>query len=325
MNIKSKWLLGIGASVVSLSLYTSAFADNHVVKSGDTLYKIASTYKVSVSDLKSENQLIGNAIYVGQSLHIPGTSKEVGTYIVIKGDTLYKIARSHNVTVASLTEWNQLKSTSIYVGQTLRVSNTTVAESKPSQPTVKPETVVNTYTVKSGDSLYRIAVNHGLSVDTLKSLNGLRNNTIHVGQVLKVSTVQTTAFVWPSEGIITSQHGMRNGKMHHGIDIAKNGTVPIQSVADGVVSQSYYSSSYGEVIFIVHTINGKTYETVYSHLRSGSRAVQVGAKVKQGQFIGYMGATGHATGQHLHLELHEGRWNNSKTNSVNPLLYLPNR
>ena len=98
--------------------------------------------------------------------------------------------------------------------------------------------------------------------------------------------------------------------------------MPIKASAAGTVSRSYYSSSYGEVVFIKHNINGVQYETVYAHMRSESRTVSEGQTVKQGAIIGYMGSTGDSTGQHLHFELHKGSWNVSKSDAVNPLPYL---
>ncbi len=109
---------------------------------------------------------------------------------------------------------------------------------------------------------------------------------------------------------------------HFGVDFAKSGTNPIAAAADGTVSRSYVSSSYGECIMIVHQLGGQIWETVYAHLRAGSRRVSVGERVKAGQTIGIMGSTGQSTGQHLHFELHKGRWNSAKSNAVNPLPYL---
>ncbi|HWO78116.1 MAG TPA: M23 family metallopeptidase [Bacillus sp. (in: firmicutes)] len=109
---------------------------------------------------------------------------------------------------------------------------------------------------------------------------------------------------------------------HFGVDFAAPGTHEIYAAADGTVSRSYISSSYGEVIFIVHVIDGQTWETVYAHMREGSRRVMEGDRVRQGQVIGIMGNTGDSTGQHLHFELHKGRWNINKTNAVDPLPYL---
>ena len=127
-------------------------------------------------------------------------------------------------------------------------------------------------------------------------------------------------FIKPSLGGYTQNFNRSN--KHFGLDIALPGNVAIKAAADGVVSRSYSSTTYGEVIFIVHNINGQTYETVYAHMRRGSRKYSEGSKVKQGDVIGYMGSTGDATGQHLHFEIHKGRWNYSKTNAVDPKDYI---
>lgn len=137
-------------------------------------------------------------------------------------------------------------------------------------------------------------------------------------------------FIWPTNTKrITSNFGYRihpitgqRGKLHPGIDIAESGTHPVYAAANGTVTRSYRSATYGECIFILHNISYQTYETVYAHMKTGSRKVKVGDKVKQGQTIGTMGNTGNSTGQHLHFEIHRGRWNLSKTNAVNPLNYL---
>ena len=132
-----------------------------------------------------------------------------------------------------------------------------------------------------------------------------------------------TAFIYPTVKRVTSTfRGSR--KNHNGVDFAKSGYHEIKSVADGVVSRSYTSSSYGECIMIVHTIGNVVWESVYAHMRKGSRKVKEGQKVKQGQVIGVMGNTGDSTGQHLHFELHKGRWNIKKSNAVDPLQYLGN-
>jgi murein DD-endopeptidase MepM/ murein hydrolase activator NlpD len=127
-------------------------------------------------------------------------------------------------------------------------------------------------------------------------------------------------FIKPAAGAYTSGFGPRWGKNHDGVDIAAPGTVPVVAAASGTVIQSYYSTSYGNVIFISHNINGKPYTTVYAHLRS--RSVSAGQTVQQGQQIGIMGNTGASKGQHLHFEIHAGGWNAGKTNAVDPMPYL---
>ncbi|MEH7012071.1 peptidoglycan DD-metalloendopeptidase family protein [Neobacillus niacini] len=134
--------------------------------------------------------------------------------------------------------------------------------------------------------------------------------------------VTSGAFTLPANGTFTSGFGGRWGSTHYGIDIANRAAgVPIWAAADGVVIQSYYSSSYGNVVFIAHSVNGQTYTTVSAHMET--RFVSSGAVVKKGQQIGIMGNTGDSTGKHLHFELHRGEWNNSKSNAINPVGIVP--
>ncbi|WP_242215464.1 SH3 domain-containing protein [Bacillus cereus group sp. BfR-BA-01383] len=140
----------------------------------------------------------------------------------------------------------------------------------------------------------------------------------------QAKTTQSSAipavFKFPTQGRVSSTFDMRWEQMHYGIDIAAQGNVSIQAAAAGKVVKSYYSASYGNVVFIAHQINGKLYTTVYAHMKD--RTVQAGDQVQTGQLVGHMGNTGHSYGQHLHFELHNGEWNFEKTNAVNPLPYL---
>ncbi|MBF0706691.1 peptidoglycan DD-metalloendopeptidase family protein (plasmid) [Alkalihalobacillus hwajinpoensis] len=129
-----------------------------------------------------------------------------------------------------------------------------------------------------------------------------------------------SGFMMPTAGRLTSTIGERWNKFHAGIDIAKSGIVPVVASAAGTVSRSYYSTSYGNVVFITHYINGQQYTTVYAHMRD--RTVSTGQSVSQGQQVGNQGNTGNSFGQHLHFELHKGAWNSSKSNAVNPLSYI---
>ncbi|WJE54047.1 peptidoglycan DD-metalloendopeptidase family protein [Bacillus cereus] len=127
-------------------------------------------------------------------------------------------------------------------------------------------------------------------------------------------------FIKPAAGSKTSGFGARSLDNHKGIDIAASGTVPIYAAADGVVIRSEMSSSYGNVVYLSHRINGTTYTTVYAHM--SSRSVSNGQTVKQGEQLGFMGNTGQSFGQHLHFELHIGEWNVGKTNAVDPSSYI---
>lgn len=121
-----------------------------------------------------------------------------------------------------------------------------------------------------------------------------------------------THWMWPTDGVVTDTYGTRNGR-HHGMDIAAGLGTAIYSVDEGVVSKSYYSNSYGNVVFIKHPNN---LESVYAHL--SKRKVKEGQKVSQGDIIGEMGSTGRSSGVHLHFEVHEHEWTVNKENSFNP-------
>ncbi|WP_238947441.1 M23 family metallopeptidase [Vandammella animalimorsus] len=84
---------------------------------------------------------------------------------------------------------------------------------------------------------------------------------------------------------------------HNGIDYAARTGTPIRTIGDGVVQESNWSNSYGNVVYIDH---GEGKVTVYAHM--DRRDVKKGDKVTQGQFIGTVGSTGMSTGPHLHFE-----------------------
>ncbi|WP_075982932.1 murein hydrolase activator EnvC family protein [Bacillus massilinigeriensis] len=163
------------------------------------------------------------------------------------------------------------------------------------------------------------ALQKALELERQRQSSSYNNN----GNTGSAPPVSSGTFTRPVAGMITSGLGMRWGSYHAGIDIAQGGTNPIVAAADGVVIQSYRSSSYGEVVFISHNIDGQVYTTVYAHMRSGSRAVSSGQVVKKGQRIGTMGSTGDSTGQHLHFELHRGPWTQSKSNAIDPRSVVP--
>jgi LysM repeat protein len=125
-------------------------------------------------------------------------------------------------------------------------------------------------------------------------------------------SIQTKHWIWPADGEITDTFGTRNG-MHMGIDIAADLNTPIYAVDGGVVSKSYYSDTYGHVVFIKHQ---NDYETVYAHLHK--RNVKEGESVRQGTLIGEMGNTGDSSGVHLHFEVHQDEWTYSKENVIDP-------
>lgn len=117
---------------------------------------------------------------------------------------------------------------------------------------------------------------------------------------------------WPVRGKLTSGFGPRWGRLHAGIDIGAGTGTPIKAAKAGAVIFSGTYSGYGKCIIIDH---GGGLTTLYAH--QSRLAVGEGARVDQGQLIGYVGSTGHSTGPHLHFET---RVNGSPQN---PRRYLP--
>ena len=151
--------------------------DLYIVKKGDTLYKIANNYNISVNELKKINNLTSDTLSIGDQLLVPIIDESDYTiYIVKKGDSLYSIAQKYNTTVDSIKKLNNLASNLLSINQQLKI------------PTKKEEEVQNfyNYVVVPGDTLYSIAKNNNTTVETIKSINNLSSNVIDVGMQLKL-------------------------------------------------------------------------------------------------------------------------------------------
>ena len=108
----------------------------------------------------------------------------IKTYTVKAGDSLYKIASLYQTSVNAIIDLNNLTSNNLSIGQVLKI---------PSDKTTTPPTTSSiTYTVKSGDSLYKIANQFNTTVDAIKSLNNLTSNNLSIGQSLKIPTTKAT-------------------------------------------------------------------------------------------------------------------------------------
>jgi len=185
---------------------TTSTSGTYTVQAGDTLYSIARRSGVSLNTLLSINGLSqSSVIHPGQTLSVSGSASQAtatqvsyqsagstsgnGTYTVKAGDTLYRIAYNHGISLTTLLSINGLSETStIRPGQQLVVSGSAKATTSTTKATtVSYSTGVSTHTVQAGDTLFRIAKNNGLTLSELRALNGLTSNTIRVGQVLKVS------------------------------------------------------------------------------------------------------------------------------------------
>ena len=122
------------------------------------------------------------------------------------------------------------------------------------------------------------------------------------GQSVKKALLRT-----PVDAVrITSPFGMRlhpilgYSRMHKGVDFGAAQGTPIMAAGDGVVEKAGPAAGYGNFVLLRHS---GTYETAYAHMSRFAGGIRPGARVHQGQIIGYVGATGMATGPHLHYEV----------------------
>lgn len=161
--------------VLKLPTSNNDLSTTYTVKSGDTLYKIANQFGLSLNELKSINNLLTNNLSIGQVLKVKkdtgndnATNDKSSTYTVKSGDTLYSISRKLNVSVDEIKKANNLTNNLLTVGQILQI----------------PTDETKVYTVKSGDTLYTIARNNNTTVSDIIELNNLSTSNLSIGQKL---------------------------------------------------------------------------------------------------------------------------------------------
>ena len=170
----------------------------HTVRSGESLYKIATDNGITVDELKAANNLTNDAVKAGQTLVIPAKGEaakhaaatkpeqKTSKYTVRKGDNLGKIAAKHGITVDQLKELNNLTDNNIMVGQSIVVpGDGEQAATKPAKAERgKPRTT--THTVRSGETLGAIAEKYGTTVSAIKRASGIKRDRINIGQKLTI-------------------------------------------------------------------------------------------------------------------------------------------
>ena len=228
---------------------------------------------------------------------------QISVYIVRTGDTLSEIAEMFGVSANTIIWANDIRGTSIKVGQEL---------------VILPLSGVR-HVVKSGDTLKSVATKYKADLNDVLLYNGLAiGDKIKSGDVIiipdgvisatQVSSVKNSASprtypVYSGYYIRPMIGGRKTQGIHgnNGVDLAAPTGTPILAAADGrvIVSRSGgYNGGYGSYLVISHP-NGT--QTLYAHLSQNS--VFVGQSVAQGQIIGAVGNTGKSTGSHLHFEI----------------------
>ena len=329
----------------------SSHGGNVTVERGDTLYGIARRNGVTVNALMRANGLTSANIRPGQSLHLPGGSTDVaaplnaapsrsrtaaripetsladnrdwrGTYEVQPGDSLYKIARSHDIRVADLQRSNAIENPrQLKPGMVLRVpgSESTIAASNAASnyeartESAPPRMIQSTTQPTVINPGRRVAaLNAGSMTDAAvpsphETAKPVRTVAITPGNVA-VGKLRR-----PASGKLISGSGQRpDGTHNDGINIAAPQGADIHAVADGeVVYAGSELKGYGNLILLRHD-NG--WVTAYAH--ADRLSVRRGEKVRRGDVIAKVGNTGQVDTPQLHFELRQG------SKPVDPLPYL---
>lgn len=324
----------------------NAFANStqeEIRETGSIIEEISIENKITI---KKTNISVNETIYLDkESLSqylLFGTTKPQQTYVVQDGDTIEDVAFNNRISTEeflianpTITSANSL----LYTGQTVTLgilkpqiniievdhvvkdeeqNYTTITEEDPDQYTsysqVKQEGIKgeNRVTQKiqkvNGETIRVVPVSseslrEPVQEIVVKGTKPLSSGyyTGGYGSVIPTKGI----FGWPATcSTISSGFGWRWGVLHDGTDIAGCGYGSnIFAAESGEVVQSSYKYDNGQYITIRHD-NG--YYTMYAHLCTGCRYVNVGDRVQKGQVIGGMGQTGFATGVHLHYAIWTG-------------------
>ncbi|MDA7027792.1 LysM peptidoglycan-binding domain-containing protein [Bacillus sp. CLL-7-23] len=308
------------------------------VKLGDSLWMIAKDYKTSVKEIKDLNGLDNDLIYPGQKLIIKGkiknssrksqsvkqlskptnsSKRSSSTYKIELGDSLWKVANEMNLTVAEIKALNNLKSDTIYPGQVLKVKGT-VSKHKKSSPSSSSRSTKHhsssskkeTYTVKSGDSLWKIANMMNVTVQSIRENNNLKTDVVYVGQKLKISGASHKSHSTPSKSSSSgsvSRGTMGSAKVERMIDEAeKHIGVPYRW---GGNNPSGFDCSG----FIYYTLNKVT---SVSRLTAAGYWNSMGAvnELKRGDFVFF--STYKPGPSHIGIYLGNGKFINSNDSGV---------
>jgi len=222
--VLSALLLFLFSLIATPAANAQAAGQTHTVEQGETLFSISRTYDVTVGDIRRWNRLQSDALSPGQELLVgPPRNDDSVIHTVEPEQTLFAISRLYDVTIAEIQSWNNLEGTQISEGQQLTIfqvpqseatemtaptSESTGTDDAPRESIIRDrEGARGTtyYTVKSGDTLTRIARLHDMTIDQLRNLNNLQSDMLSIGQQLTVRDVQTAPSIAESAEESTPQ------------------------------------------------------------------------------------------------------------------------
>ncbi|RID85300.1 LysM peptidoglycan-binding domain-containing protein [Peribacillus asahii] len=215
--MKKSILSLVAAAAISSAFTSPVQAEDIELKHGDTLWGLSQTYKASIEEIKSWNQLSSDTIYAGETLHI---FEEVD-YTVEPGDTLWEIAHENDVSVNDLKSWNNLNSDIIYPKQNLVMKP---GVNKVKAENVEPET----------KSEQAVPANTAEQEKTVS-----KSETTNQSDIEKEIIVRATAYTADCEGCI--------GTTATGVDLKSNPDAKVIAVDPSVIplGSKVYVEGYG--------------------------------------------------------------------------------
>ena len=267
------------------------------VAAGDTLYSIARRHRVALRDLIERNRLAPPyRLREGRILTLP----KARTHRVAAGDTLYAISRRYGVDIYTLAAVNRIDPPfTIRVGQHLHIPDRhRRTRERPAAATETAAAPVGAATPAQPARTPAPAVEAGAKPKPVPRAPAAR---------------PSARFLWPLRGRVISRFGPKAGGLHNdGINIAASAGAPIVAAENGVVAYAGNElRGFGNLLLVRHA-GGWT--TAYAH--SDRLLVKRGDRVKKGDVIARVGATGRVKRPQLHFELRRG------TDAVDPLRFL---
>jgi len=205
---------------VGSTLYIPPKSTIYIVQSGDTLWKVATRFQTTIAKIKEINQLTRDSLILGEKILIPETTAASTTpvvsptptpevpvggtlYTVVSGDVLWKIADRFKVSIQSIVDANKLTAFELTIGQKLVIPAPTAQQTQPTPQPEQPATTptagqTNTYTVISGDVLWKIADRFKVSIQAIVDANQLTSYSLNIGQVLVIPQNGTSTPTAPS-------------------------------------------------------------------------------------------------------------------------------